>query len=154
MAVGNYSVDASTLENGKLVKGTLTLFIDEYVFAGKRTSVNWEKVTCEQGTEKIKAFLRTVDKPYVVFKDDVHRSMRFILEPNQMSELMRKVQEFSNAVKTERIAKENKARREAEEKQRQIDEENRIREEARLKAEKEYEQKKKPPCLPRLRLTG
>lgn len=142
MAVGNYSVDASTIENGKLVKGTLTLFIDEYVFAGKRTSVDWEKVTCEQGTERIKAFLRTVDKPCVVFKDDAHRSMRFILEPNQMSELMRKVQEFSNAVKTERIAKENKARREAEEKQRQIDEENRIREEARLKAEKEYEQKK------------
>jgi len=142
MAVGNYSVDASTLENGRLVKGTLTLFIDEYVFAGKRVSVDWEIVTCEQGTERIRAFLRTVDKPYVVFNDGVNRSTRFILEPNQISELIRKVQEFSNAVKTERIVKEDKARREAEERQRQIDEENRIRAEARLKAEKEYEQKK------------
>lgn len=37
----NYSAEAMVLENGKYVKGTLTLFIDEYVFAGKRTSVNW-----------------------------------------------------------------------------------------------------------------
>ena len=53
----NYSAEAMVLENGKYVKGTLTLFIDEYVFAGKRTSVNWENATVEQGTVKVKSFL-------------------------------------------------------------------------------------------------
>ncbi len=34
MGAGNYSVEASVLENGKTVKGTLRSFIDEYVFGG------------------------------------------------------------------------------------------------------------------------
>ena len=154
MAVGNYSVDVSTLENGKLVKGTLTLFIDEYVFAGKRISVDWEKVVCEQGTERIKVLFHVVDKPCVVFMDGDHNSKRFILEPNQMSELMCKVQEFSNVVKAERIARENKARREAEAKQRQIDEESRTREEVRLNAKQEYQQKRVEEQQKRYELAG
>ena len=31
----NYSAEAMVLENGKYVKGTLTLFIDEYVLQAK-----------------------------------------------------------------------------------------------------------------------
>jgi len=142
MGAGNYSVEASVIENGKPVKGTLTLFIDEYVYGGNRTSVNWENVTCERGTEKVKAFLRTVDKPYVIFKEGSKSSVKYILEPAQMSELLSKVKEFTDSIRAERTAKEEKARREAEEKQRQIDEENRIREEAMLKAEEDYRRQK------------
>lgn len=142
MGAGNYSVEVSVIENGKSVKGTLTLFIDEYVFGGNRTSVNWEKVTCEQGTEKVKAFLRSVDKPYVIFKEGSKNSVKYILEPAQMNELLSKVKEFADSVRADRVAKEEKAHREEEERQQQIDRENRIREEARLKAEEDYRKQK------------
>ncbi len=142
MGAGNYSVEASIIENGKLVKGTLTLFKDEYVFGGKRTSVNWENVICERGTETIKAFLRTVEKPYVAFNDGQNKSTRFILESPQMRELLGKVEKYAEATRNEQREKEEKARKAAEEKQRQLDWENRIREEARLKAEEEYRRKK------------
>ena len=74
----NYSAEAMVLENGKYVKGTLTLFIDEYVFAGKRTSVNWENTTIEQGTTKVKTFLFSSDKPYIRFKENTKSSKDFI----------------------------------------------------------------------------
>ena len=142
MGAGNYSVEASVIENGKTVKGTLTLFIDEYVFGSKRTPVNWENVYCEQGTEKIKAFLRTVEKPYVVFKEANISSARYILEPAQMKELLIKVKEFADSTRATRIAKEEKTRKENEEKQHQYEQEQRIREEARIKAEDDYRKQK------------
>ena len=127
MGAGNYSVEASVLENGKTVKGTLTLFIDEYVFGGKRVSVNWEKVSIEQATVKIKAFLRTVDKPAVVFFDGTTRSTQFILEPENKDALMSKVKEFSDSIRSAREEKENKARQEEEARQRQVAEEQPIK---------------------------
>ena len=142
MEFDNYSVEASVLENGKPVKGTLTLFIDEYVFGSTRTPVNWEDVDCEQGTEKVKAFLRTVDKPYVIFKDGNKRSVKFILEPTQMRELMSRVKAFTDSVRSERLAREERIKKEAEAKNHLIDEENRIREEARIKTEEDYQKKK------------
>ena len=48
MAAGNCSVEATIIKNGKNVKGTLTLFIDEYSFDGKRTAINWEKAECKE----------------------------------------------------------------------------------------------------------
>ncbi len=141
MGAGNYSVEASVLENGKTVKGTLTLFIDEYVFGGKRVSVNWEKVSIEQATVKIKAFLRTIDKPAVVFFDGTTRSTRFILEPENKDALMGKVKEFSDSIRSAREEKENKARQEEEARERQVAEEQRIREESQRKAEEEYRKK-------------
>ena len=142
MAAGNYSVEASVIENGKPIKGTLMLYIDEYSFGSTRKTVNWEHVTCEQGTEKVKGFLRSVDKPCVVFNYNGDRSVRFVLEQEQMNTLLTKVNEFADFVRSERTAKEEKARREEEERQQQIDRENKIREEARLKAEEDYRKQK------------
>lgn len=123
MRAGNYSVKAAIIENGKLVKGTLTLFNDEYVFGNVRKSVNWENVICEQGTTSVKVFLRSVDKQYVVFNHASDRSMQFILESSQASFVLNKVREFGNEIRDERVAKANKVKREEDERQRQAKEE-------------------------------
>ena len=141
MAAGNYSVEASVIENGKPIKGTLMLYIDEYSFGSTRKTVNWEHVTCEQSVEKVKGFLRSVDKPCVVFNYNGDRSVRFVLEQEQMNALLAKVKEFSDTVRNERLVKEEKVRQEEDARQRQIAEEKRIREEARRKSEEEYRQK-------------
>ena len=141
MGVGNYSVEAAIIENGKPVTGTLMLFRDEYSFGSTRKSVNWEYVSCEQSTVKIKAFLRVADRSAVVFNFNGDRGQQFVLEQAQMNTLLSKVKEFADAVRTERLDKEEKERREEEERKHQIVKEQRIREEARLKAEEEYRQK-------------
>lgn len=141
MAAGNYSVEASIIENGKVIKGTLMLFIDEYSFGSARKSVNWEMVTCEQGTERIKGFLRSVDKPYVVFNYNGDRSLKFVLEPAQKDILLSKVKEFADSVRNERIAKEEQDRKAEEAHQQQLAEEQRIRREAQRKADEEYRKK-------------
>lgn len=141
MAAGNYSVEASIIENGKVIKGTLMLFIDEYSFGSARKSVNWETVTCEQGTERIKGFLRSVDKPYVVFNYNGDRSLKFVLEPVQKDILLSKVKEFADSVRNERIAKEEQDRKAEEAHQQQLAEEQRIRREAQRKADEEYRKK-------------
>ena len=87
MVLGNYSAETSVIEKGKTVKGILTLFADEYVFGGVRTAVNWENVTCEQGTVKVKAFLFSSEKPYVVFREGDTCSLQFILEAGQKDSL-------------------------------------------------------------------
>lgn len=123
MSAGNYSVETLIIENGKSVKGTLTLFIDEYVFGNERITVNWENVTCGRGTVKIKGFLRSVEKPYIEFTYAGEKSRQFILENGQAEVLVQKVSEF------------------AEEKRRQEERERQIREEARRKTEAEYQKK-------------
>lgn len=140
MAIGNYSLEVSVVENGKLVKGTLTLFSDEYVFGGKRCPVHWDQVVCERSTEKVKAFLRTVEKPCVRFKEGNTVGQRFIVEPEQINLLLATVKGFADEILGERAAKAEAVRREAQEKQDQVDRENRFREEARRKAEEEYRQ--------------
>ena len=141
MGTGNYSVEASILENGKQVKGTLTLFADEYVFDGKRVSVDWEKVSIEQTTVRIKAFLRTVDKPAVTFFDGTTRSTQYILDPEKKDVLLSKVNEFSESIRIAREEKETKIRQEKEAKERQLAEEQRIREEYSKKQEDERRKK-------------
>lgn len=141
MEVSNYSVEASVLENGKVVKGTLTLFNDEYVFDDKRISVDWEKVSVEQVTVKIKAFLRTVDKPAVVFFDGTTRSTQFILEAENKDVLLSKVKEFGDSIRSAREEKETKIRQKKDAEERQLAEEQRIREKSQRKAEEEYRKK-------------
>ena len=145
----NYSAEAMVLENGKYVKGTLTLFIDEYVFAGKRTSVNWENTTVEQGTTKVKTFLFSSDKPYIRFKENTKSSNDFIVEQENLNELIKIVSDFASYLKNkreEKIALERKAeeerRRKEEELRQQEENEKRIREEAKKKAEEEFKRKK------------
>lgn len=141
MVLGNYSAEASVIEKGKTVKGILTLFADEYVFGGVRTAVNWENVTCEQGTVKVKAFLFSSEKPYVVFREGDTCSLQFILEAGQKDSLLKKVAEFQDSIRAERLEKEERARREQEESRAQEEREQRIREESRRKAEAEYQQR-------------
>lgn len=149
MAAGNCSVEAIVIENGKNVKGTLTLFIDEYSFGGKRTAINWEKAVCKDGMVSVKAFLRSVEKPSITFTESGVSSPQFVFEQAQFNTVKAAIKDFVASIKSEREAKEAEARRIEEEakrkeaeKQRQIDEEKRIREEAKRKADEEYRLKK------------
>lgn len=149
MAAGNCSVEATIIENGKNVKGTLTLFIDEYTFGSKRNSINWEKAMCKEGTVSVKGFLRSTDKPCITFTENGTSSPQFILEQAQLNSVKNAIDSFIASIKSEREAKEAEARRIEEEakrketeKQRQIEEEKRIREEAKRKADEEYRLKK------------
>lgn len=149
MDIKNYSVEVTVCENGKFNKGTLTLFIDEYVFCKSRTTVDWEKTTCEQGVTKVKSFLFSSDKPYVVFKYNGTVSSQFILEQANMDTLLSKIEGYANAIKNEReekLAQKRKAeeeKRKAEEERLQQEErERQIREEAKRKAEEEFRLKK------------
>lgn len=138
MGAGMFSVEASVMKNGKLEKGRLSLFNDEYVFGNDRKTVNWEKVTCEQGFTPVKAFLRSVDKPHLVFKYENSVSPAFVMEQQDVSAVLRQIKEYSDSIKYEREAKAEKARKEAEESRKQAAEEERIREEAKRKAEEEF----------------
>lgn len=136
MGAGHYSAEASVVENGKTVKGTLTVFADEYVFCGSRTGINWETAVCERGTVKVKALFRIVDKPCVVFRDDGISSKPFILDPAQLGELLDRIAAFAAAARAEREKQE-------EEQRLRLAEEQRLREEKRRRAEEAYRQKQK-----------
>lgn len=138
MGVGMFSIEVSVKKSGKLEKGRLSLFNDEYVFANNRTTVNWEKVTCEQGTTSVKGFLRSVDKPHIVFIYEGKRSEVFVGENSDIQAVISQVREYAEASKKERVAKEDIARREAEEAHRQAENEQRIRKNAKIKAEEEF----------------
>lgn len=138
MGAGMFSVEVSVMKNGKLEKGRLSLFNDEYVFGNNRTTVNWENVSCEQGITSVKGFLRSVDKPHIVFNYGGHKSVAFVMENSDVSTILSQIREYADASRRERIAKEDKSRREAEEAQRQAEHEQRIREEAKRKAEEEF----------------
>ena len=140
MAADYYSVEVSVVENGKLVKGMLRLFGDEYTFGGKSTSVHWDHVICEQGTEKIKSFLRTTDKPYIVFKEGNNSSIKFFAEPAQISELLGTVKGFSEKIKAEKALQEKAENKEKEKNKRQLVLEKKTRQET--KAEDDQYRKK------------
>lgn len=142
MAGGNCSVEATVIENGKNVKGVLTLFIDEYAFGGKRNSINWEKATCTEGTVAVKGFLRSIDKPCITFAENGVSSPQFILEQTQLNVIKDAIKVFAASIKDEREAKEAEEKRKEAERQCQIEEERRIREEAKRKADEEYRLKK------------
>lgn len=141
MAVGNCSVEASIIENGKTIKGTLTLFIDEYVFGTKRQSVNWEDTVCEKGSILVKGFLRSVEKPCITLKTHGTASPQFILERAQMNIILNAISSFVESQRKAREEKEAKERVATEAKKKQIDEENRIKEDAKQKADEEYRKK-------------
>lgn len=142
MAVGNVSVEAAIVENGKIVKGVLTLFADEYVFGGKRSSVNWENAVCREGTVTVKGFLRSTDKPCITFSENGTTGPQFILEKERLNTVKEAVNAFSAEIRGKREAKIAEERRIAEELQRQAEEEKRIREEAKRRADEEYRLKK------------
>lgn len=142
MNAGNYSVEAAIIDNGKVIKGTLSLFNDEYVFGNIRKTVNWEKVTCDRGTVNVKVFLRNVEKEYIVFNYSAEKSQQFILEAAQINDVINKVKFFSEKIARDRMEKENRERKAEEERQAQVAKEEKIREDAKRKAEEEFRQKK------------
>jgi len=149
MAAGNCSVEATIIESGKNVKGTLTLFIDEYSFGGKRTAINWEKATCMKGKIAVKGFLRSIDKPCITFAENGANSPQFILEQTQLNVIKDAIKVFATSIKEEREAKEAEKKRKEAERQCQIEEERRIREEAKRKADEEYRLKKEAEQRPK-----
>lgn len=147
MDIKNYSVEVTVCENGKYSKGTLTLFIDEYVFGKTRTTVDWENTVCEQGMTKVKSFLFSSEKPYVVFKYNGASSQQFILEQANMDTLLSTVKGYATYTRNEREAKiaqqrqAEEARQKAEEERiQQEKKEQQIREDAKRKAEEEFRQ--------------
>lgn len=142
MGSENYSVEASIIVNGKSQKGILMLFSDEYSFGSTRKTVNWEQVTCEQSTAKVKAFLRTVDKPAVVFNYNGDRGPQFVLEQPQVDDLLSKVRDFAGAVKQARLAREELVYKKEEDRQQQTVKEQRFREEVRRETDEEFHQKR------------
>lgn len=139
---GNCSVEAAVIENGKIMKGTLTLFIDEYVFAGKRTTVDWEKVRIEKGTVPVKSFLRHVEKPCIRILSDADPCAQFILEQPQLATVQDAIDSFIATARHEREA--NAARQEELRRQlavqQQKERESQEQSEARIKAEKEQQE--------------
>ncbi len=143
MALGHYSVEATITENGKNIKKTLTIFIDEYVCGTIRNQINWETAVLEQGTVSVKSFLFSAEKPYIIFKDGDTSSPKFILENEDKDALLKKVSEFSESIKQERLAKEEKIRLAEEEKKRQEEEKRQAElEEQRRQREKEEAKKR------------
>ena len=138
MASGNCSVEASVIENGKPVKKTLALFIDEYSYGSMRRDVNWETASIERGTVVVKGFLRSIEKPYIVIKSNNDSSPQFILEKDTITTVVDAINSFAALQKKTREEKEAQERARVEAKQRQLEEENRIREEAKRKADEEY----------------
>ena len=145
MAAGNYSVEASVIENGKIVKGTLTLFIDEYAFGAKRQSVNWEAVTCERGTVTVKGFLRSSEKSCMTFKGSGFVSPQFIMEEEQMNTVLNAVNSFADTGKKARDEKTAKERAEAEEERQAREQQERRTTEKNLRIQKVVEEIKNQP---------
>ena len=144
MAADNYSVEATIIEDGKPVKGMLTLFIDEYVFGRIRERINWEKTVCEKGEVSVRVFLISVNKPYITFVDNGTRSPQFILDNSQIQIVQNKINAFACKIKGSREQKEANAKaleeenREREEnRQKKLYEKQRINKESKNKAEEE-----------------
>ena len=144
MEAWNYSTEASIVENGRCNKGMLMLFRDEYAFGSIREPVNWEFVTCERGTERVKAFLHTVEKPCVFFTYQGKSGPHFVMDEPAAEALIQAVENYASSLREQRRAKEAEEaqkRQERENQEAQKAEEARIREEARRKTEEEYRQK-------------
>ena len=107
-----YSVETQIIENGKTIKGTLSLYRDGYEFNGERMSVNWEKVNCIKG--ETKAFIGLFKKFYVTFCEGKNDSPAFVLKEKYADELVHKVGELAALIRERRIAQETLKRQAAE----------------------------------------
>lgn len=146
MATDTYSIQAMTIENGEKAKGTLTLYLDRYEFRyggnGLKKDINWENASCKTGTQEVKTFLFKSEKPFVVIAEGENYGPRFILEKGTEEELVSKVSEFGKTVKANRLAEEERRRKEEEERKRKEAEE-RKRKEEEERRRKEEERKRK-----------
>lgn len=143
MGASNLTVPA--MDSATNTKGSLTVFIDEYVFNGKSTSIDWGKAEIIQRTTKVKGFMFSSEKPCVVFKSGSSISPQFVLEQQDMRNLLNIINDFSFELKKraeevearQRKEQEQKAKEEAE--KRKKEEEKRLAEEAKTKQQEEKE---------------
>lgn len=110
MKAGYFSAEASVIKDGKPVKGTLSLFKNEYSFGSVRKTVDWESIECERGTVSIKGMFRSVEKQCLMFKGDDFESPRFILEQSDINSAINTISLF---VESQRKAREEKALKES-----------------------------------------
>lgn len=95
MGMSYFSTDAIAVQNGKSIKGTLSVFNDEYVFNNVHHQADWTKMTCESSTVTVKAFLSSSTKPCLLFNDGVRSSDPFILDPMQQNKLLAAIKAFA-----------------------------------------------------------
>ena len=143
MANEMYSTQALVVENGKNIKGTLVLFLDRYEFNGAQKIINWENASCTRGTSTVKSFIFKSEKPHVVICEGQNYGPAFVLEQPQADELVAKVSELSETVRKNRIAEEERKRREEEEHKRREEEERKRREEEERKRREEEERRRR-----------
>ena len=143
MANEMYSIQTLVVENGKNVKGTLMLYLDRYEFNGARKTINWENASCTKGVSTVKSFIFKSEKPHVVISEGQNLGPAFVLEQAQVDELVAKVAELGETVRKNRIAEEERKRREEEERKRREEEERKRREEEERKRREEEERKRR-----------
>lgn len=139
-----YSVQALIVDDGKNIKSTLNLLEDRYEFNGITKYIDWEKASCTTGTTRVKTFIFASEKPYVIIKEGLNSGPGFVLEQNQIDQLIEKVGELREQVKQKRLAESERRRMEEEERKRR-EEKDRIRrkeEERRRKKEEERRRRK------------
>ena len=137
MGNDTYSVQTLVVENGKNVKGTLTLSIDKYEFNGAQKTINWENASTIRGTSTVKSFIFKSEKPHVVICEGDNYGPAFILDAAQADELDAKISEFGVKARERRIEEEERRRREEEERKRSEEERKRREEEERRRREEE-----------------
>ena len=143
MANEMYSVQTLVVDNGKNIKGTLVLYLDRYEFNGTEKCIDWENASCTKGTSIVKSFIFKSEKPHVVICEGQSYSPAFVLEQAQVDELVAKVSELGETVRQNRIAEEERKRREEEERKRREEEERKRREEEERKRREEEERKRR-----------
>ena len=141
MLTDTYAVPAMIIDNGKNIKATLTLYLDHYEFNGATKHINWENAACMRDTQEVKTFIFKSIKSVVIIHEGEDYGPRFILDNNAADELEKKVSEFAEQVKKNRLEEEERARKAEEERKRQ--EEERKRQEEERKRREEEERKRK-----------
>ena len=144
-----YSVKTLIVNNGKNISGLLILSSDKYKFNDSVWPINWERANCTVGTTTVKSLFLKSEKPCVSIKEGGDSSPAFVMEQDQIKQLINVILELREQAKQTRIAAEERRRVEEEERKR-IEEENRKRqeEERRRKAQearrlKEQEERKR-----------
>lgn len=141
MLTDTYAVPAMIIDNGKNIKATLILYLDHYEFNGATKHINWENAACMRDTQEVKTFIFKSIKSVVIIHEGEDYGPRFILDNNAADELEKKVSEFAEQVKKNRLEEEERARKAEEERKRQ--EEERKRQEEERKRREEEERKRK-----------
>lgn len=132
-----YSVKTLIVNNGKNISGLLILSSDKYKFNDSVWPINWERANCTVGTTTVKSLFLKSGKPCVSIKEGGDSSPAFLMEQDQIKQLINVILELREQAKQTRIAAEERRRVEEEERKRQEEERRRKAQEARRLKEQE-----------------